>query len=443
MDTFKSKPVATRGYSPTYLQEVAKNVKDKVTEFESERKCTLKKEFTVDLLLFIFDRAGSWFSESLKKFKMKNDPQMFLENKRDQYSNIFRSFCRGSSSAVVLGELICEKLKVSTVEAVYNKTAIDLAGEMRCSFPAFSGNRLNLEKHVLKSLAEKEKFDGFMNYIQHPRKHVESFIKEEVKKYIFTEHKDKTLNIQKKNVQDIKELVIRALFTATEKVKVQRGDTDMWLKEFSSLLKDKMTFDTICSQNFSDISDFELLKKEVEKGLVSIVTETSSFSLEKMKEFRLQPDRILIYQLCRCCWVQCPFCRAVCTNTLENHDGDHSVPFHRATAVNGWHYEDTKELILDFCTTQVSSDRRFRPHHDSTQTLPFKLYRRAGSEFANWRITPDVSKLIYWKWFVCRFQRHLEEHFKLKFQGDGEIPIEWETYCKVDAINSLDEMYNL
>uniref|UniRef100_A0A3Q1I4V0 Interferon-induced very large GTPase 1 n=1 Tax=Anabas testudineus TaxID=64144 RepID=A0A3Q1I4V0_ANATE len=354
-----------------------------------------------------------------------------------------KSFCRGSSSAVVLGELICEKLKVSTVEAVYNKTAIDLAGEMRCSFPAFSGNRLNLEKHVLKSLAEKENFSGFMNYIQHPRKHVESFIKEEVKKYIFTEHKDKTLNIQKKNVEDIKELVIRALFTATEKVKVQRGDTDMWLKEFSSLLKDKMAFDTICSQNFSDINDFEFLKKEVEKGLVSIVTETSSFSLEKMKEFRLQPDQILIDQLCTCCWVQCPFCGAVCTNTLENHDGDHSVPFHRSTAVNGWHYIGTVDFVVEFCTTQVASSKSFHPRHDSDEVIPHKQYRTAGSDYANWRITPDGSNLSYWKWFVCQFQKQLEDYYDLKFQGRGEIPSEWKTYSKEDAIKSLDEMYNL
>ncbi|KAK2894130.1 hypothetical protein Q8A73_016614 [Channa argus] len=76
-------------------------------------------------------------------------------------------------------ELMCEKLKVSIVEAVCNKAAIDLAGEMRSNFPAFNGNRLNLEKHVLKSLAEKEDFNGFITYIQHPRKHVETFIKEE------------------------------------------------------------------------------------------------------------------------------------------------------------------------------------------------------------------------------------------------------------------------
>ncbi|XP_067430446.1 interferon-induced very large GTPase 1-like [Thunnus thynnus] len=314
----KSKPVATRGYSLTYLQEVAKNVKEKVTEFESKRKYALKKEFTVDLLLHVFDKTGSWISESHKKFQKNNDALAYLESKKIQHYNIFKSFFKGNSSAVVLGELICEKLKDSTVEAVCNKTTIDLAGEMRCRFPAFSGNRLDLEKHVLKSLAEKEDFDGFINYIYHPRDQTESFIKEEVEKYIFTKHKDKALKILKKNVEDINKPVSQALYTATQEVKTQRGDIDMWLKEFSSLLEDELTFDRISSQNFSDIKDFDFFKEAVEKGLASIIRELSSLSLDKMKEFRLKPDQILIDQLCNCCWVTCPFCAAVCTNTLED-----------------------------------------------------------------------------------------------------------------------------
>ncbi|XP_067472122.1 interferon-induced very large GTPase 1-like isoform X3 [Thunnus thynnus] len=440
LNAIKSKPVATRGYSPTYLQEVAKNVKEIVTEFESKSKYVLKKEFTVDLLLYVFDKAASWISESHKKFRMNNDALIYLESKKMQYNNIFKSFCKGNSSAVVFGELICEKLKVSTVEAVCNKTAIDLAGEMRCSFPAFKGNRLNLEKHVLKSLAEKEDFDGFINYIQRPRSQVESFIKEEVKRYVFTEHKDKALNIHKKNVEDINKLVSQALFTATEKVKAQRGDTDMWLKEFSSLLNDELTFDTICAQNFSDINKFDFLKEEIEKGLPSIIEELSSLSLGKMKEFRLRPEQILIDQLCNCCWVTCPFCAAVCTNTLENHSpDDHSVPFHRSFAVIGTHFRESVEMCIDFCTTRVASDTSFYINDDSDETLLYKEYRKAGPRFANWSITPDGSKLPYWKWFVSQFQKQLEDHYKLKLKGLGEIPEEWN-FSKADAIKSLDEM---
>ncbi|XP_073350110.1 interferon-induced very large GTPase 1-like [Pagrus major] len=441
LDAIKSKPVTIRGYNPAYLQEVAKTAKEKVTEFESTRKYALKKEFTVDLVLFVFHRAESWLSESHKKFKESNDAHVYVESKKEQYYNIFRSFCKGSSSAVVFGELICEKLKSSTVEAVCNQTAIDLATEMKCSFPAFSGNRLNLEKHVLNSLAEKEDFDGFITYIRNPREQVEAFIKDEVQKYISPKQRVKAQNVLKKNVKHIKQLVSQALFDATEKIKTQGGDIDKWVEQFSSLLNDHLTFDTICCPNFSDINNFDFLKEEIENGLKSIMEEMSSLSLDKMKEFRNTPDQILIDQLCDCCWVKCPFCAAVCTNTLADHSPDkHNVPFHRPSGIKGWHTRNTDELVIDFCTTSVASDICFYPHPDSKETFPYKEYPKAGGEYATWKITPDESKLIYWKWFVCQFQQQLEEHYKLKFHGRGEIPSEWRTHTKEEAIKSLDEM---
>lgn len=297
---------------------------------------------------------------------------------------------------------------------------------------------------MLKSLAEKEDLDGFITYIQHPRKQVETFIKQQVKKYIFTEQRYKARNILKKNVENINKCVSQALFTATEEVKIQRGDTDMWVEDFSSLLKDELTFDPICCQNFKDINNFDFLKEEIERGLISITKEVSSLSLDKIEEFRLKPDQILIDQLCNCCWVTCPFCAAVCTNTMKNHSPDkHNVPFHRPSGIRGWHFENTTELVIDFCTTLVASDGCFYPEHDSKETFPYKRYQNAGEKYATWQITPDASKLTYWKWFVCRFQEQLEDHHKLKFQGSGEIPSEWRKHSKKEAIKSLVEMYNL
>ncbi|KAM6913425.1 interferon-induced very large GTPase 1-like [Lycodopsis pacificus] len=439
LDAIKSKPVATRGYSPTYLQEVANDIKQKVTEFESKRKYALKKEFTVDLLLYVFHRAERWLSESHMTFKGNNDAHSYVESKKMHHYNIFRSFCKGSSSAVVLGQLICDKLKSSTEEAVCNKTAIDFTQEMRCNCPAFNGNRSNLEKHLLKSLAEKEDFNGFLTYIQNPRKQAETYIREEVQKYISTgKGKEKALNILKKNVDDINTLVSQALYEATEKVKTHKGDPDMWMKEFSTLLKAKLTFNTISCQNFSDLNSFDFLKEEIEKGLVSIIKELSSLPLDNMKKFRMKPDEILINQLCDCCWVKCPFCAAVCTNTMNNHKEDHSVHFHRPDAVMGWHIVNTQDLSLDFCTTSITSSGSFHPNGNSEVVIPYKKYRTAGPNYANWAITPDGSKLEYWKWFVSRFEKDLEDHYGLKFQGYGRIPSEWKT-PKDQAIKSLDK----
>ncbi|XP_013771154.1 interferon-induced very large GTPase 1-like [Pundamilia nyererei] len=439
------KPVATRGYSSAYLQEVAQNVQRTVTEFEQNKKYAFKKEFTVDLLLYVFDRAATWLSESHKIFTVKNDAHTYLESKKPQYYNIFRSFCKGNSSAVVFGEMICEKLKVSIVEAVCNKTAIDLAGKMKCSYPAFSENRLNLEKHLLKSLAEKEDFDAFITYIRNPKKQVQAFIKARVNTYMSGESKDAALDILRKNVEDINKLVSQALFDATNQVTTQNGDIYMWVKEFSRFLKDKLTLGTISCQNFGDINNFDFLKEEIEKGLISIKEEMNRLSLDKIKEFRLRPDQILIDQLCDCCWETCPFCRAVCTNTMEDHvikdKIDHSCPFHRSKAVNGVHYRNTKEISINFCTTEVASDRSFYPDGVSEELFLYKEYRKAGPRFANWSITPDEYTSKYWIWFVCKFKKRLEEHYGLSFTGRGEIPPKWTEFTKEEAIQSLDEMY--
>ncbi|XP_036069238.1 interferon-induced very large GTPase 1-like, partial [Oryzias melastigma] len=252
LEIIQSKPVATRGYRSTYLHDVAKTVQGNVKEFESNTKITFKKEFTVELLLFVFHKGTSWILQSHKTYKYNNDALTYLNSKKNEYFNIFRSFCKGSSSPVMFGELICEKLKVSAVEAVCNQTAVDLAGELRCNFPAFNGNRLNLEKHVLKDLAEKEDFYKFVTYIRDPRKQVEEFIREKVKMYMSVENKNKTLEILQKNAENILKVISQTLFEATEKIKTKKGDINMWVKEFSISLrcKLKLSMNTISCQNF-------------------------------------------------------------------------------------------------------------------------------------------------------------------------------------------------
>ncbi|XP_076021138.1 interferon-induced very large GTPase 1-like [Genypterus blacodes] len=439
--TIRGRPLATRGYSSTFLEEMAKNVNRHVEEFQSQQSYELKKKFTVDLLLYVFDATSKIILESHHQFKTNNDLRYYVNSKKEQFYGIFSSFCKGHSSAVVFAEMICDKLKDSTVQAVYDKTAIDLAGEMKCSFSPFSGNRMNLEKHVLKSLAEKEDFQDYMNYIRHPREHVKTFIKEEMKKYIFTEHKDSTKSLLKKNVQDIQGLLSRALHKATEKVAQGEANINMWLEEFSSELKDQLKVDTICCQTFSDINKFDFLEEVVKKRLESIIEEITALPLDNLEKSRKRPDKILIDQLCNGCWVQCPFCRAVCTNTLEGHSPDkHNVPFHRPSAVSGRHVRNTVELVINFCTTSVASDRSFYPKRDSDELIPYKLYHTAGPKYESWKITADESKLIYWKWFVWKFQMELEDHYKKKFKGRGEIPSEWRKHTKQEAIASLDEM---
>ncbi|KAK7884536.1 hypothetical protein WMY93_027659, partial [Mugilogobius chulae] len=417
----KSKPVAKRGFNSSYLCQVASHVITRVADFESNWKYCFKKNFTVDLILSVFDRAEDWILNSHAQFIKNNDAHTYLESKRNQYYSVFSSFCRGNSSAVVLAEVICEKLKVSMTEFVLNRTAIDIAGHIREYYPAFNENRLNLEKHVLKSLAEKEDFANYISYILIPNQYIETFIQGKVRTYIKNE----------KNVQDIENLVKKALYWATEKV-----------QEFDNMIKENVTAVSIASQNFSEVNRFHFLKDAMQEGLVPIIQDLTKLPLIKIFEIRMKPAQMLIDQLSDCCWEKCPFCSAVCTNAVKDHPGKHCVPFHRPAGITGWHIIGSIDMDIDFCSTSVASNKTFYTDCDVSCKVPYRQYQTAGGKYAEWQITPSGSTLAYWKWFLCRFQKDLQTYYGLKFQGKGQIPLEWQDYSKMDAIESLEEIYH-
>ncbi|XP_026767322.3 interferon-induced very large GTPase 1 isoform X2 [Pangasianodon hypophthalmus] len=435
--------IARLGYKDSYIQEITDHVRKRVEQHHREnQRIKLRKEFTLDLSLHVCELASHRFTECHKQFRVANDPRVYLSKQKPQYYSVFTNYCRGATTTKVFGELICSNLRESILQAVYNKTATDLASQIRSDMPEFNGNRSNLEKHVLKCLAEEENFERYKEYIHNPRKHFEHFITEKVNKYI-TENDTTVLNLFKGNLKDKIQRVRNAVHTATEEVKNSRGDADMWLRSFTSSLKDELSLKEITFTDHKEITDFDFLQQRVSEGLTEMMSELyksfNSVKDIKMEKFRKKPDEILIEHLCRCCWVQCPFCKAICTNTMEDHDGDHSVPFHRVDGINGTYYRDTTNLDADFCTTLVQSCKAFYPRHDTDVSVPFKSYRTAGGVYATWSITPDNSQLAYWKWFVCKFQKDLEKHYEKTFQGEGEIPREWRDFTKEQAVESLDK----
>ncbi|XP_027027325.2 interferon-induced very large GTPase 1-like [Tachysurus fulvidraco] len=429
------------GYKDSYIRDITDLVKKKVEQHQHEnQRIKLKKEFTLDLCLHVSGLMNCRFAEHHKQFRDANDARVYLSKKKPQYYSVFRNYCKGATTTRVFGELICSNLRESILQVVYNKSAIDLATQIRSNMPEFNGNRTKLEIHILKSLAEKEDFNKYTDYIHNPQKHFRNFITKKVNEYI--SENNTVLNIFKGNLKEKVETVRNAVHTATEEVKNSCGDADMWLRSFTSSLTAKLSLKEITFTDHKEITDLDFLQQLVSDGLTDMMSELDKSFKDvkdiKIEKSRKKPDELLIEHLCKCCWVQCPFCKAICTNTLEDHDGDHSVPFHRVDGMNGMYYIRTTNLSSTFCTTNVQSDGGFYPHGSEDVCIPYKSYRTAGGVYATWSITPDNSQLAYWKWFVCRFQKDLEEYYGKTFQGYGEIPKEWKDFTKEQAIESLD-----
>ncbi|KAK7167049.1 hypothetical protein R3I94_001450 [Phoxinus phoxinus] len=434
--------ISKMGYNISCIQQLTDYIKARVMQHEEGPvKYVFKHEFFRDLVLSICKRANKMITDQHRLFREANDPVIYVEKKREEYYSIFKKYCHGSTSAAIFGEIICQKLKEPIEQSVYKKTARDLADEMTTNCESLNGNRSKLEKHILKTLAEDKVFEKYMNYIKTPRDHFKSFIRAEVSRYITDKFSVSVLPKMKENIKLLQQKIMEAAHASTEHVQVNRGDVGLWLKSFTPHLSGELIFSEkdLSGVKHDDV-DVKLLEDVIRQELpaiISVIISGFTNTFQVKLDYKLRPAELLIDHFCRCCWVQCPFCTAVCTNTIENHPGDHSVPFHRVEGINGGYWHQTENLSADICTTLVTSDKIFRV---SDVWFPYKEYRSAGGVYEKWSITPDLSELSYWKWFVCKFQKDLENHYNKTFQGRGEIPDEWIKLEKQDAIQSLDHL---
>uniref|UniRef100_A0A9J7YPS8 VLIG-type G domain-containing protein n=1 Tax=Cyprinus carpio carpio TaxID=630221 RepID=A0A9J7YPS8_CYPCA len=437
--------ISKMGYNIRCIQQITDYIKKRVTEHqEGPVKYVFKNEFFRDLVLSICVRANKMITDQHRLFRDANDPAIYVKKKRAEYYSSFKKYCHEPTSVTIFGEIICQKLKEPIEQSVYKQTARDLADEIRINCESLNGNRSKLEKYILKTLAEENDFDKYMKYIHNPKDHFKSFIRDEVSRYITDKFSVSVSPKMKENIKLLQQKIMKAAHESTEGAQVNNGNVGLWLKIFTQQLSDVLIFSEkdLSGVNHDDVDDFSLLQDVIRDRLPVVMSEISlrfnTKAFPKNLDYKFRPDELLSDHFCQCCWIQCPFCKATCTNTIENHDGDHSVPFHRVIGLNGMHYKNTTNLSTSICTSAVASNRSFYPNASDDNVL-WQQYRTAGGDYADWSITSDLSELPYWKWFVCRFKKDLEKYYNKTFEGKGKIPDEWRKCSKQDAIESLDQ----
>nr|XP_055043535.1 interferon-induced very large GTPase 1-like [Misgurnus anguillicaudatus] len=437
--------IAKMGYNIIHIQQLIDYIKKTKSDHEGKPnvKYVFKREFFRDLVVCICQKANKTFNDQHRLYREANDPVLYFKRKKEEYYKNFQKYFQGATSATITAEFICNKLKETIELNVYKKTSIDLADEIKTNCESLNGNRSNLEKHILKTLAINEDFKAYMEYIKNPKLYFKDFIRGEVSQYITERFHDSVKPKMVNNITQLEKKILNAAQESTKHIQEINGDLHSWLTHFTYLLSDVLVFSVsdLTGVNIGDV-DTTVLEGVIVKKTPSVISDICSKFTKETFLLKLnytdRPDELLIDHFCRCCWVQCPFCAAICTNAIENHDEDHSVPFHHNLGLNGWHYRGTTNLSINICTSAVASDRSFCPGQSGVMCL-WKEYRKAGPKYAKWSITPDLSELQYWKWFVCKFQKNLEEKYKKTYEGTSTIPEEWRKYSKEEAIESLDK----
>uniref|UniRef100_A0A8B9HYV9 Interferon-induced very large GTPase 1 n=1 Tax=Anser brachyrhynchus TaxID=132585 RepID=A0A8B9HYV9_9AVES len=349
--------------------------------------------------------------------------------------------CQGASCITTFADFLCSKIAPALRYAIYEKTALDIARDMKVKIPDFSSNRSTLEACMLKYLAEEENFENFKHYLNSPGDFLKNYIQTKVETYCLGENRRLEMFLRE-SLTHYYENIQSAVFASTRVVKDRKDRNDkisLWLDEFCRALGDMLSLprSDLKGIEHQEITDIEFLNNTMTKALSLLIDDLrKDFPDADMSSFETEPHTILAEQFAGC-QEECPFCRAVCTNAMPNHDGDHQVVFHRPVFLGRYKWHNTDHLVIDICSSSVSSDCTFWIGKDTW--IPYKKYRDAGHPYSTWNIPPDPSMQAYWKWFVSYFRTQLEQYYNGKFHGKGEIPASWETVTKQNALAELDK----
>ncbi|XP_065258062.1 interferon-induced very large GTPase 1-like [Emys orbicularis] len=424
-------------YSASYIHEILNKIRQEVDSASNNPKYTFNNDYIIDLSVFLCKMARERFEDMHTAFKKANDPTVYLESKREDFFKCFQISCQGAASITAFADFLCTKLAAALRQAVYDKTAIDIASEMKSTLPAFNGNRAKLENYILVYLAEKEDFEEYKRYIQSPKYFFEDFIKQRVDDYCLDKNNPKLKSFLNNSLDSFHTIVLSAIHDSTEVTKDRSGNVSLWLDEFCKRLLQHLTLPRCDLKGIEhqEVTDIEFLKEAMSKALAPVVENLKKdFAVIGMEPFSRKPHEILAEQLGGC-WEKCPFCTAPCTNTIASHDGKHSVPFHRPQAVGGGCWHKTDNLVIDICSSLVASDCLYKLSED--QQIPYKKYWEGGPPYCNWSITSDTSEQSYWKWFVCHFKAEIEKLHGRKFEGKGKIPPQWKYVTKDTVLSEL------
>lgn len=424
-------------YNRTYFYEILRIIDEEVKSASTQKRYTLTRRYEIDLSLCLFQRASVKFKEMHKAFKRANDPVNYLQSKKDDFFMSFKISCQGATSIKTFVDFLWNKLTPAVSSTIRKNMALKIAGDIRTTCRAFNENKANLEKHILISLAEEENFDNYWQYLHYPESFFTNYIENHVKRYFSDTGRKKIKTFLQMSLDEIKNVILSAMHESTAIAKDKSSTVSGWLDLFCDHLESTLIFPRkdLISIEHQEIKDIEFLKEAMSKALDPEMKKVKQNCLSRLVEEMIpEIQKMLSEHLCGC-WKQCPFCKAICTNTIHNHEGDHSVPFHRPQALGGWIFYQTDQFVIDYCTSLVASDCDFILNDE--RRIPFKTYREAGGEYATWSITPDTSTQPYWKWFVCHFRSKLEEKYHKRFTDRGEIPDAWKKITKQEVLDDL------
>lgn len=398
-----------------------------------------------DTLLYSFANAHAIFVEMEERYYRERDIKLELEeNLKPKLKKYFMNLCNkmkkevlaASSFVDVLAKAIKQELNHSMGPAVAKEILMIAQFQSKGQFHA----------KVLIDLGEQNLFSAYIDYLRNPVYFLKVKLQESIQIYCLHQTDSTITSLLEKEIDKIKSKVFSAVSNASKQITANGMGIHCWIERFVencstlAITRDMFSIATIDE----DLKDFEVFENQVENNLNHIFQDLlgQGVSASILRRWNPTPFDKLV-DLMFGCDECCPFCKALCDQTLRNHDNEHLTRNHRPQGVTGYRYIDSNILVKNICTTEVAGESSFSNVHTSGKWHPYKDYKTVNDYYKSWSIAPDSSfeASLYWKWFMANFSKDLAKHYVGTKQPD--IPSAWKDISFQDAKKQLRDQYNL
>ena len=438
-DTSKSGVRCRRNDLTKMYQIVTKTI----AEESRGQRFIFKPSVKCDILLYTFATVYDTFDKMEERYFEERDIRSDLErNLRPKLRKYFLNLCDKMENDVLAATSLFDVLQ-DPIESELNRAMSPAVAREILKVSMFQ-SKATFHASVLIQLGEKHDFESYIPYFENPVEFLKGKLAESIEKFCLGSGKAIVESCIKSESEKIQGQVFSAISSATEKLtKCEDKNLTFWIERFveacSTLEITKKMFAVAAIDDV--LQDIDVFDKKVREHVAKFIQKLINqvIGKETIEKWNPSPHDHLFTSMfgCECC---CPFCKALCDQTIKNHGSCHSTRIHRPQGLTGYRYEKSQKLVTNLCTTDVDSDTLFR-NKDKTEWHPYKNYKEVNDYYGSWSIPPDSSfeASKYWQWFLADFSKELAEYYKVK---QPDIPPAWKSIRFKDAVEQLQQEYN-
>ncbi|XP_036407671.1 up-regulator of cell proliferation-like [Megalops cyprinoides] len=418
---------------------------------EKNRDLVTNTQFEASLKIHICGHAAREFQKMHEDFMRMNDPRHCLEQFKDHYCADFKDlFYETDQCQKKAEEFTYYCLAPAIGKYVEKSLGPDVVDEMLTGKKAKDFNtRVFFQFSVLSQLLSDGDFNNYLKYTCEYESFVEKWIFEKIVEQFSIE--DGILkNMEQKRLNEIinkiKEAVVNEQRKAREKETgnfVEDRNIQQFIHNICSNLHNELVIPKDALEAVLALNSAK--PEEFSQSLMTVIEEMEqALSAEfhrdvnvraKLSGLPFKPQKELFRRVFGC-GKQCPFCKAPCEAGGKSHT-EHFASVHRPRGIGGYSKVASEKLVLDICSSCISSELTFCNSKTDGKFHPYKEYHAI---YPDWCIQSDTSIQAsdYWKYVLVQFHKEFCKEYSAK---PADIPPDWTLIDKKKAMDSLRESF--